>query len=659
MKNPNKTIYDIKNEKLEVSELRYRRIFEAVQEGIILIDFNTGMILDVNNYLIDLLGYSKIDFFKKYLWEINAFKNVVASKGNFSTWRKKKYVQFENLLLKTKTGKKISVEIIANAYQTGGTTIIQCDVRDITERNKIEEALRESERKFKNILENTRDIIFRISPLGIIQYVSPQIEEFFGYKPEDLVGKHLKKTTPMSEMPKVLGAISRVLSGEVIKNIEIKQIDAKGNIIPMEVNPTPVKENDKIVAVQGVMRNIVDRKQIVKDLENAKMAAQNVLEDLQIEKERMAEAKAKDEALLGSIGEGLFAVDPDGKVIIVNKMTEKLLGFTAAELLGKILTEVSFLEDEQGNRISGAQRPEMLAGNSLDKTAKITSYYAVRKDGTKIPVSITATPVFLNEKMIGTIIVFRDITREKEIEKLRVDFLSLASHQLRTPLSGTKWLIETIRKGVIGELNSKQKEYLGSIYQINERMIRLVSDMLNVLMLEDGIAEIKKQEISVAKLYEELFLMMEPASQNRGIALRNALKNQSAFFIQSDFQILRSILECFVSNAISYSKDGQEVVLDAKEEPAAAVFFVKDNGIGIPEEEQVKISERFYRASNAKAFKPDGTGLGLYIAFLLAQKIGGKISFESKEKKGTTFYLRIPKKVDSGDKFNNQTKSKL
>ena len=110
-----------------------------------------------------------------------------------------------------------------------------------------------------------------------------------------------------------------------------------------------------------------------------------------------------------------------------------------------------------------------------------------------------------------------------------------------------------------------------------------------------------------------------------------------------DVQILQSILECFLSNAINYSPSGQEVVIDCKEETTAFVFIVKDKGIGIPKEEQEHILERFYRASNAKKFKPDGTGLGLYIASMLAEKIGAKIIFDSKEGKGSTFYLRLPK----------------
>lgn len=249
-------------------------------------------------------------------------------------------------------------------------------------------------------------------------------------------------------------------------------------------------------------------------------------------------------------------------------------------------------------------------------------------------------------KTIGCVVVFRDVTKERNIEKTKNDFLSLASHQLRTPLSGTKWLINTMQRGVLGKMNKKQSEYLGQIYNINERMIKLVSDMLNVLRLESGAVIIEKETISISKLYDELVLMMESAAKSKGVILKNIPKGRKEVFIETDAQILRSILENFISNSINYSSSGQVVILDAKDEAAAIVFFVKDHGIGIPKKEQEQILKRFYRASNAKEFKPDGTGLGLYTALILAEKIGAKIFFESKEGKGSIFYLRVPKKVE-------------
>jgi len=139
---------------LEASELRYRRLFETAQDGVLLIDFYSGMIKDVNPFLIEMLGYSKENFLKKHLWEVGVFKDIAASKDNFKTLQEKRFVRFEDLPLQTKTGKKINVEFVANAYKVDGETIIQCNVRDITERRKAETLLEESENRFRQIFEN-------------------------------------------------------------------------------------------------------------------------------------------------------------------------------------------------------------------------------------------------------------------------------------------------------------------------------------------------------------------------------------------------------------------------------------------------------------------------------------------------------------------------
>ncbi|GAJ07472.1 unnamed protein product, partial [marine sediment metagenome] len=133
-------------------------------------------------------------------------------------------------------------------------------VRDISERKKAEEALRESEEKYKTLIHNIHDVVFQLSPLGYIQYVSPIVEELYGYKIQDLIGKHLKKTTPMNEVLKALDALKRFLSGEEIRNFEINQLDNEGRIFSAEINATLVKKEGKIVAVQGVMRDITERK---------------------------------------------------------------------------------------------------------------------------------------------------------------------------------------------------------------------------------------------------------------------------------------------------------------------------------------------------------------------------------------------------------------
>jgi len=256
------------------------------------------------------------------------------------------------------------------------------------------------------------------------------------------------------------------------------------------------------------------------DLENANMASRNVLEDFEVEKEALADAKAKDEALLESIGEGVVAVDRDGKIILINHAAEHMLGLSAEQAVGKVLVGAWEVLDEKGKPVPEAERPIAVAlGGRTISTVAGTSYFYTRKNGIKFPVAITVTPVIIDNKIIGAVDVFRDITKEKEIEKLRVDFLALASHQLRTPLSGTKWLIETMQKGLTGKIEPKEKEYLDDLYQMNERMLKLVFDMLSVLRIESGAGQIKKEVVSVEDLYEGIVALMAAPAESKGVIL--------------------------------------------------------------------------------------------------------------------------------------------
>jgi signal transduction histidine kinase len=375
-----------------------------------------------------------------------------------------------------------------------------------------------------------------------------------------------------------------------------------------------------------------------------------------------------EEAIFASAGDhimGLVVVDKNGKITRINKAFEVLTGWNKEEAIGRRLIKIIPMEDEKNKRIPFKKRilskilsekilttispsPVLATATTIAANIeKLPIFYYVRRDKTRFPVSTVINPIIFNKEIIGAVEVFYDITKEKELERMRMDFLSLASHQLRTPLSGTKWLIETMYRGIIGEMTKKQKEYLDDIYKINEQMIKLVSDILNTLRLENEETLIKKKKISISSLLKDVLITVSAAAKSKKITLRSSL-NHRTFIIETDPEILKSILGCFLSNAINYSMPNQEVILGIKNESKTIVFFVRDFGIGIPKMEHNRIFERFYRASNAKKMIPSGTGLGLNIAKTIAEKIDAEISFESEENKGSTFYLRIPKRSNRG-----------
>ncbi len=334
--------------------------------------------------------------------------------------------------------------------------------------------------------------------------------------------------------------------------------------------------------------------------------------------------------------EQIIITDVDGKILYANKATQKITGFPVRDMIGK-------RPSLWGKQMSSAFYAAMWKSIKDEKQTFHGEIKNRRKDGREYFADLYISPIFdANNNVKFFVGIERDITREKELEKLRVDFLALASHQLCTPLSGIKWLIDTLNRTILGPVTPKQKEYLRQIYRVNERMIKLVFDMLNALRLDSSDTVAKREKLSVTDLYEETLVMMEPVAKDRGVVLRNAAPKRAGMMMETDAVMLRNIIECFVSNAIQYSSGGQEVVLDAQEDATGITLSVQDSGIGIPATEREKIFERFYRASNAKKMRPDGTGLGLYIAAMLAKRIGVAITFTSEEGRGSSFRVRVP-----------------
>jgi len=398
----------------------------------------------------------------------------------------------------------------------------------------------------------------------------------------------------------------------------------------------PLKDSDgEIDSLLLMAEDITERKELESQVREYTKGLEEKVGD---RTKDIEEAKAKAEALLASLGEGMIAIDKDGKLIALNPVAEKMLNLKSETVMGKLAVDVIEAVDENNIDIPDEERILNIALSGEPVTMS-TMRYKKRGDG-YFPISVTWTPVIIGGVVTGAVGIFRDITKEKELEKARGDLLSLASHQLRTPLSGTKWLIETLKKGIHGTLTPGQTEYIDELYKINERMTGLVHDMLGVLRLEGGDSIVKNENVSTKNLLYTVFETLRGVAESKQIAIR--VPEDADYAINTDPLLLRNILENLVGNAINYSESGREVVVNVKRKDSEFLFAVTDSGIGIPKGEQQQIFERFYRASNAKTFDTRGSGLGLYIASILAKKIGAHLSFESEEGNGSTFYVHLP-----------------
>lgn len=354
-----------------------------------------------------------------------------------------------------------------------------------------------------------------------------------------------------------------------------------------------------------------------------------------------AEERARTEAVFTSIGDGAIATDEFGKITRINPAALKILGFSEAETLGQWFPNVIILVDENGSLVSLIDRPitrAFLTGQTVSEKV----YYRT-KEGTRLPVAVTVSPIIHNDRPIGAIEVFRDISLEYEIDRMKSEFISLASHQLRTPLSAIKTYTHMLIDGYMGDLTPEQRRSLSTIVGATNRMNELISTLLNITRIESGSISVQPKQLSMKKLAEEVMKELEHTANSRDIAL--SLEGAvGSFSLKTDSLIAKEIVSNLTSNAIKYTSDGGSVTMKLTERKNDVVLAVQDTGLGIPKNAQSQIFTKFFRAPNVVKLETSGTGLGLYLVKGLAEQLGGNVWFKSEEHKGSTFYFSLPKK---------------
>lgn len=242
-----------------------------------------------------------------------------------------------------------------------------------------------------------------------------------------------------------------------------------------------------------------------------------------------------------------------------------------------------------------------------------------------------------------------DLTKQNErfnqLDKDKSEFVSTVSHQLRTPLSAIKWTLDTLLKGEeAGELTVEQRALLMKAYEYNERIINLIRDMLGVDRIESGSLGFSFIDINIVDLVKNILDEVEAQAKKKNIKLV-INKDENLPKISVDPQKMRAVFQNLIENSLKYTRSGGQITIDFHLfENDKMKIAIADNGIGIPKDQQTNIFNRFFRAENAKALDPEGSGLGLFIVKTIVNRHGGDMSFESEEGKGTTFHIVLPLK---------------
>jgi PAS domain S-box-containing protein len=383
-----------------------------------------------------------------------------------------------------------------------------------------------------------------------------------------------------------------------------------------------------------------DLELITQSQEDIKRALLNVMEDLEVARDQLQLEKVKDDAILASIAEGLIAVDINRKIIMINNAAAQLIGLKTQDMLGKDVTDIP-LYNEEGTRVSFENRPTQRALRSGQQVESV--YYLVRGGKIKFQVAITVTPVQVDGKIIGAIDIIRDVTRESEIDRSKTEFVSLASHQLRTPLGIAKWYLEAIKdEGFLKNLSPTAQDYFNEVYKSNERLLSLVRDLLSVSRIEQGKVRNNPQKVNVSDLIKEIVKGVNISATKNKILIAVDIKNRQIPLVYIDPLRLYEVVENLLSNAIAYSHAGSTVNLMVNVNKTKISIVVADKGIGISEEDQKKLFTKFFRSETAVIKNTEGSGLGLYVVKSYVESWGGQISVKSDENKGSAFLITLP-----------------
>jgi PAS domain S-box-containing protein len=395
-------------EALVASEIRYRRLFESAKDGILILNAKSGKIVDVNPFLINLLGYSREDFIEKAIWEIGFFKDILANKDKFLELQQEEYVRYNDLPLETADGRKINVEFVSNVYREGNYKVIQCNIRDTTERK-----LAESEFRFHSeVLQNLSEGVNMVRPSdGMIIYANTMFNQMFGYNTGELIGKHISIINAPDDKSPCLKAdeIMSQLSRTGFWKGQVHNIRKDGSTFWCRANVTPFQHSQYGEVWLSIQEDIT----IYKNTEDA-----------------LRESEQKFRTIFENVQDVFYEVSLDGTILEVSPSIgiQSKGRYFRENLIGKSMYDFY--------SIPGGRQALL---TSLKERGSVTDYEVILKnlDGSNVPCSISAkiqfdanhTPL----KIIGSI---RDITERKRAEEVIRQKTALLEAQLNSSIDG-------------------------------------------------------------------------------------------------------------------------------------------------------------------------------------------------------------------------------
>jgi PAS domain S-box-containing protein len=520
--------------------------------------------------------------------------------------------------------------------------------------HKPEMAVAEMQRRLASIVESSDDAIISKTLDGIVTSWNKAAERIFGYSAEEMIGQPISLLSLPGEEAEMAAILKRVQSGERVERHQTLRRHKDGRAVPVSLTLSPIRdEAGRIIGASKISRDISETKRLMEQEQRA--VAQT-------------RAEKRFHKLLEAAPDAILEVDQSGKILVVNEAAERIFGYSRDELL-ELTVEALVPAAARGNHIqhraSYTTHPQTRPmGSGLELKAQ-------RKDGSLFPVEISLSPN-RDDAGLRVIALVRDITQRKETEgrlnaireqytaelasknellearnlevekasRLKSEFLASMSHELRTPLHTIIGFSELLSEEIQGPLNPGQKRFVGHVLQDARHLLELINEVLDISKIESGRLELQHEVFDFGECVEEVLAGIRQRAEAKNIQL----ENKNAFHDQliADRLRVKEILYNLLNNAVKFTAAGGSVWLESLVQDGFLQLTIGDTGIGIPQEEQMAVFEKFYQASGTPGAIREGTGLGLPITKHLVELHGGTIWVESEPGKGSRFSLTLP-----------------
>jgi len=470
------------------------------------------------------------------------------------------------------------------------------------ERKRAEKALQASEARFRRIIDNDADGIVIVDGNGIIRFVNPAAESFFDRKAKELLGESFGFPLTVGDGTEI--DVIRNDGGPAVAEMRAVEMDWEGQKAHL-ASLRDVTEINKTKRRMELLANLV---------ENAKHVM-------------------------------ILIVNHDGLVTECNALAAATFGYPKREMLAQNLDALFELEPGEGwKKIADfVERESHWQGELV----------AICMDGKEFPVDMTASRSESEDSRSGHIICFvRDVSKEKEVERMKSEFISLVSHEMRTPLTSMKNALEIILKGKTGEISEGQERFLTMAQRNIDRLVNLINDLLDISRIESGKMEFDHAAMDIGDCIENAMSTSRPLADAKSISLSMNIA-PGLPPVYADVSRIEQVMINLVGNAIKFTPENGTVTVEVHKSRGMSDMpegvkglldiSVADNGVGIPEEGIAHIFDKFYQVkSPSSAQKQAGSGLGLAISKYIVEAHGGKIRCKSKEGEGTTFSFTLP-----------------